>query len=147
MSNQIKLSARPRLEVGRAASKKTRRGGEVPAVIYGAKVPTQGLVVDRKEIERLLSHAGGESILVDLEIQADGKSTNHLTLIQGVQHHALRNEILHVDFHAVSRDQKITTDVPIEAVGEPEGVKTFGGLLETVCVPWKFPVFLKICPM
>lgn len=151
MSNQIKLSARPRAGTGRAAATKTRGQGSVPAIIYGAKVAAKGLEVNRREIERILAHTGGESVLVDLEIQEDGKSVTHLALIQEVQHHALRKEILHVDFHAVSRDEKIHTDVPIESLGEPEGVKTFGGLLENslrslaiTCLPQDLPTVITV---
>jgi large subunit ribosomal protein L25 len=147
MSNQIKLAARPRVGVGRKAAKDVRERESVPAVIYGAKQPALGLEINRKEIERILAHAGGENFLVDLEIQTEGQpSVNRLALIQEVQHHALRREILHVDFHAVSRDEKLTTEVQIESVGEPEGVKTFGGLLthslrelEIECFPQDLP--------
>lgn len=151
MSNQIKLSTRPRAGVGRAAATKLRNEGFVPAVIYGAKVETQGLEVNRRELERLLAQIGGESVLVDLEVQGEGKKVNHLALIQEVQHHPIRNEILHVDFHAVSRDEKIHTEVPIESQGEPEGVKTYGGLLENslrtlaiTCLPKDLPAAIIV---
>ena len=102
MANQVKLSARPRLEAGRNAVGKVRARGAIPAVIYGAKDAATNLEVDRKDIEKLLSRAVGENILVELEIRDRGKTSTRISLIQEVQHHPVRGEIIHIDFHAVS---------------------------------------------
>ncbi|MDD5200910.1 MAG: 50S ribosomal protein L25 [Terrimicrobiaceae bacterium] len=146
MANQVKLSARPRLEAGRNAVKQVRARGAVPAVIYGAHETPANLEVDRKAIETLLAHAASEHVLVDLEIAHAGRTTNKLSLIQEIQHHPVRGEILHIDFHAVSTTETITSEVPIESVGEPIGVKTHGGLLQQQlrsldieCLPQNLP--------
>ena len=76
----------------------------------------------------MLSHASGENILVELEIE--GEKAGRLALVQEVQHAPLGGDILHIDFHAVSMDEMIEADVPLEPTGTAEGVKTFGGLLE-----------------
>src|SRR5581483_12318487 len=55
---------------------------------------------------------------------------NRMALLQEVQHSPLGGAILHVDFHAISMDEKIHAEVPLEAIGMPNGVKNFGGLLE-----------------
>ncbi|MFY8217079.1 MAG: 50S ribosomal protein L25, partial [Chthoniobacterales bacterium] len=130
MATQVKLSARPRPESGRNAVKQVRARGSVPAVIYGSHQSPANLEINRKEIERLLSHAHGEHLLVDLSIEENGKAVTSLALIQEVQHHPVRGDILHVDFHAVSRTETIQSEVPVESIGEPEGVKTFGGILQ-----------------
>lgn len=131
MANQVKLSARPRGEAGRNAVKQVRARGAVPAVIYGAHQSPSNLEVNRKEIERLLAHAHGEHLLVDLSIGEDGKGgTKSLAIIQEVQHHPVRGDILHIDFHAVSATETIQSEVPVESTGEPEGVKTYGGILQ-----------------
>ena len=88
------------------------------------------LQVEARALTNVLAHASSEHVLVELEIADGGQSTNRLALIQEVQHHPLKRELLHVDFHAVSATEKITSEVPIEAVGEALGVRTFGGLLE-----------------
>jgi len=151
MAKQVKLSARSRSESGRNAVKAVRARGGVPAVIYGSKSEPANLEVSRREIEALLSHAVGENILVDLEIEEGGKKTNRLSLIQEVQHHPLRGEVLHVDFHAVSMTEEISADVVIESTGEPDGVKNFGGLLEQSmrsisikCLPQNLPEIIKV---
>ena len=151
MAKQVKLSASPRSEGGRNAVKQVRARGGVPAVIYGSKDKPANLEVSRRDIEALLSHAVGENILVELEIEENGKKTSRLSLIQEVQHHPLRGEILHVDFHAVSMTEKISADIVIESYGEPDGVKNFGGLLEqsmrTVtirCLPQNLPEIIRV---
>ncbi len=127
MAKQVKLTATRRSAVGRSAVRKLKAGGSIPAVIYGGKTEPQALQVGRRDISNILSHASGENVLIELEIEGEGSRT---ALLQEVQHSPLGGDILHVDFHAISMDQMIEADVPIEPVGIPEGVKTFGGLLE-----------------
>jgi large subunit ribosomal protein L25 len=128
MAKQVKLSATRRTGTGRSAVRKIKAQGGVPAIIYGGKNKPEPLQVSKRDISLLLSHASGENILVELEI--DGEKAGRLALMQEVQHAPLGGDILHVDFHAVSMDEMIEADVPLEPSGIPEGVKTFGGLLE-----------------
>jgi len=152
MANQVKLSARPRTHAGRNAVKQVRANGAVPAVIYGAHETPANLEVDRKALQTILAHAASEHILVELEIAGDGgKSTNKLSIIQEVQHHPVRGDILHIDFHAVSMNETIPSEGPVEAAGEPVGVKTGGGLLqqqvralEIECLPQNLPDFISV---
>jgi len=151
MANQVKLSARPRVEAGRNAVGKVRARGAIPAVIYGAKDAARNLEVDKKDIENLLSRAVGENILVELEIRDGGKTTNRISLIQEVQHHPVRGEIIHIDFHAVSMTEEIDAEVVLEHEGEPVGVKTFGGLLQQNmrslpirCLPQNLPEIIIV---
>jgi len=151
MAKQVKLTARPRSESGRNAVKQVRSRGGVPAVIYSSKDKPANLEVPRREIEALLSHAVGENILVDLEIEEGGKKTNRLSLIQEVQHHPVRRQILHIDFHAVSMTEEITADIIVEPFGEADGVKNSGGLLEQSmrsisirCLPQNLPEIIRV---
>ena len=130
MAKQIKLSARPRSESGRNAVKKIRARGGIPANIYGKDSAPYSLELNEKAVETVLAHASGENILVELEIEDQGKITNRLSLIQEVQHHPVRRTILHVDLHAVSATEALEAEVPIEAIGEAEGVKSSGGILQ-----------------
>ena len=128
MAKQVKLKAERRSETGRSAVRKLKARGVVPAIIYGAKDKPQPLQVSARDINAMLSHASGENILVELEIA--GEKSNRTALVQEIQHSPVGGAVLHIDFHAVSMDQAIQTDVPLEPIGVPEGVKTFGGLLE-----------------
>lgn len=151
MSKQIKLNARARSASGRNAVREVRRQGNVPANIYGSRMAPMNLEINRREIETLLSHSAGEHFLVDLQIEEDGKVRSNLSLIQEVQHHPVRGDVLHVDFHAVSADETIESEIPIETVGEADGVKNFGGILELIlralpirCLPQNLPEILTI---
>jgi len=128
MAKQVKLAAERRTAIGRSAVRKLKARGAVPAVIYGAKHKAEALQISQRDINALLSHASGENILVELEIAGDAK--NRLALVQEVQHSPVGGDVLHVDFHAVSMDEMIEAEVPLEPSGVANGVKNFGGLLE-----------------
>jgi large subunit ribosomal protein L25 len=128
MEKQVKLKAEPRTNVGRSAVRKLKARGIIPAVIYGGKDKPQPLQVAARDINAMMSHASGENVLVELEIA--GEKSNRAALVQEVQHSPVRGDIVHVDFHAISMDQMIQAEVPLEPTGTPVGVKTFGGLLE-----------------
>jgi large subunit ribosomal protein L25 len=103
----------------------------VPAIIYGGNDKAEALQVAKRDITAMLSHASGENILVELEVDdGGGTKVNRLALLQEVQHSPVGGDVLHVDFHAVTMDEMIEADVPLEPIGTAEGVKTFGGLLE-----------------
>jgi large subunit ribosomal protein L25 len=128
MAKQVKLKAEPRSATGRSAARKLKARGFVPAVIYGGKQKSQALQLLERDINTMLSHASGENILVELEIA--GEKTGRTALLQEVQHSPVRGDVVHVDFHAISMDEKIEASVPLEALGVATGVKNFGGLLE-----------------
>jgi large subunit ribosomal protein L25 len=144
MAKQVKLKAEPRMSVGRSAARKLRARGLIPAVIYGGNDKPQPLQVEAREINAMMSHASGENVLVELEIA--GENSSRTALVQEVQHSPVRGDIRHVDFHAISMDQMIQAEVPLEPTGTPIGVKTFGGLLEqslrllaVECLPGDLP--------
>lgn len=148
MAKQVKLSATPRTDVGRNSVKHLRSRGVVPAVIYGHKSQPGNLEINQREISALLSHAVGENILVELEISG---GDSKLSLIQEVQHHPVRGDILHVDFLEVAMDEMLHTEVPVEATGEADGVKNYGGLLEhslrslaIECLPKDLPEIIRV---
>lgn len=146
MAKQIKLAAQTRSSAGRNSVKKLRASGQVPAVIYGATQQAANLQIGARQIRDALAHATGEQMLVELEISGDGGVSSKLALIQSVQHHAVRGDILHVDFHAVAENETLHAHVAVETAGESIGVKTYGGLLvlmlhsvEVECLPKDLP--------
>lgn len=148
MAKQVKLTAERRTAVGRSAVRKIKATGAVPAVIYGAKDKPEPLQVLKRDINAILSHASGENILVELEIAG---AANRLALVQEVQHAPIGGDVLHIDFHAVSMDEMIEADVPLEPMGVPNGVKNFGGLLEQnlrtlsiECLPRDLPDIISV---
>ena len=127
----VPLNAFPRALGTRAGAKKLRASGRIPAVIYGRQAKPQNLEVSAKEMEDLIHHSVSENLLVDLAVKDDARP-KRLALVQEIQHHPLSGKVLHVDFHEVAEDEKVTVMVPVETVGEAVGVKTDGGVLEHV---------------
>jgi large subunit ribosomal protein L25 len=141
----VALKAYPRAQVQRAEVTKLRRAGRVPATIYGRQAKPQNLEVISKEFADLLNHSASENLLVDLTVENDARS-KRLALVQEIQHHPLDGKVLHVDFHEVAEDEKVTVQVPVETTGEAAGVKVGGGTLEHIlhklkirCLPKDLP--------
>ena len=126
----VSLNAFERVLTRRGGAKRLRAGGRVPAVMYGRSEAPCNLEVNAKDLEDLIHHSASETILVDLKVQGD-KSVNQLALVQEVQHHPLSGSLLHVDFHQVAADEKVTVTLPLESEGVAVGVKA-GGVLEHV---------------
>jgi large subunit ribosomal protein L25 len=141
----VALNAFPRSLGRRAGAKRLRTSGRIPAVIYGRQVQPQNLELISKEMENLIHHSASENVLVDLAVKDDTRP-KRLALVQEIQHHPLSGNILHVDFHEVAENEKVTIMVPVETVGEAVGVKTSGGVLEHVLFKIKARALPKDLP-
>ena len=128
MAKQATLPAQKRDASGTSVSKRLRREGIVPAVVYGSKQRAYMIQVKENLISDVFRKQSSESFLVNLEIEgADEKSK--LAFVQDVQRNPLTGGFVHVDFRAVQDDEIIHALVPVNLIGECEGVKA-GGLLE-----------------
>jgi large subunit ribosomal protein L25 len=141
----VSLKAVPRTLSRRAGAKALRADGRIPAVIYGRQAAPQNLEVNAKEMDDLIHHSVSENLLVDLAIKDDPRP-KRLALVQEVQHYALTGKVLHVDFHEVAENEKVTIWVPLETTGEAEGVKTDGGVLAHVLFKLKVRALPKDLP-
>lgn len=141
----VPLKAYPRTQSRRAGSKKLRTTGRVPAVIYGRQAKPQNLEINARELEELIHHSVSENLLVDLSVENDPRA-KRLALVQEIQHHPLAGGVLHVDFHEVTEDEKVTIQVPLETTGEAAGVKNSGGVLEHVVFKLKVRALPKDLP-
>ena len=146
----VPLTAYPRKAAGRAAARNVRKGRRIPAVIYGRQAQPQNLEVETKALEDLLHASASENLLVDLSVDQDSRA-RRLALVQEIQHHPLSGKFLHIDFHEIQENEKVSIAVPVEATGEAVGVKTGGGVLEHVlhkikvrCLPRDLPDFIAI---
>ena len=127
MAHEVTLKAQLRDGTGRIAARKLKHNGRVPAVLYGHGDP-ENLQISSRELQNALNHAVGEHLLVSLEVE--GEKTARHAIIQDVQHHPVSAAVLHVDFVRVLMDEAITSTIPVEPKGEPDGVKNQGGILE-----------------
>ncbi len=127
MSDQITLRAETGRATGSRASRRLRRQGQVPAIVYGKGLDPLSVAVDHHDLVAALSTEAGSNALINLETD-DG---THLTMPRVVERHPFRNEIRHVDFVKLSLTDTVNTEVSIHTVGEPTGV-TEGGILSLI---------------
>lgn len=147
MSTVHDLPATLRNRSGSGLLGQMRREGLTPAVFYGKDVDAKNIKVDTKVLFDLLHHAASEHLLVNLNVEGDGQ---HLALIQEVQHAPLSGEILHVDFLAVKRGEKLNSLVPLVLTGTAKGTKAGGVLnlqlneLSVQCLPTDLPETIEV---
>ena len=124
MSKAISVSIAKRELYGTANSRRLRRAGMIPAVVYGHGNPAQAITITPEEAEKIEYHNG----LVELNCDCGEKKT---AIVKEIQRHPINPGILHIDFQEVAMDEIINSVVPVILEGEPVGTKQ-GGQLEQV---------------
>jgi large subunit ribosomal protein L25 len=119
----IELPARKREKFGKA-NRSLRKAGNIPAELYGRGIANLHLMVKRKDFDKVFQEVGETGIV---ELVVDGE--RRPVLIHSLQRDYLSREVVHVDFHQIRMDEKITAHVPLEIVGESPAVKSQGGIL------------------
>jgi large subunit ribosomal protein L25 len=139
---EIVLPVEKRATRGKGGAREERRNGRIPAVVYGPEIDSYAVAVSEKELRAALKQASGATVVFDLTL--DGKVDK--VLVRDLQIDPVTSKVLHVDFHAVSMNKPIHTTIPISFVGEPSGVKTDGGIMQTTmrdlaisCLPAEIP--------
>jgi large subunit ribosomal protein L25 len=125
---EVTLRAETGREPGSRSSRRLRRQGMVPAVIYGKDLDPVVVAVDAHDLYVALHTDAGVNALINLETKG---SDSQLTMAREVQRHPVRGDIVHVDFVTISLTEKTQVEVSIELTGESEGVKE-GGIIETI---------------
>jgi large subunit ribosomal protein L25 len=123
MSDQTTLRAETGRATGSRESRRIRRAGGVPAIIYGRGVDPINVTVDHHDLMGIIQHSGSNAI-----ITLDLGSEKHVTMPKVIERHPYRNSIRHVDFLKISLTEKTSASVAVHLVGEPAGVKD-GGVL------------------
>jgi large subunit ribosomal protein L25 len=122
----VSFNATAREKGGKGAARQLRSRGQVPAVLYGRGREAQSLVLNARDLDKLLGHIQAESTVI--EVTVDGQTAK--TLIREIQRHPIKRQILHVDFQALVAGEKVVVSIPIVLTGTAEGVKLEGGVLE-----------------
>jgi large subunit ribosomal protein L25 len=128
MKTQLTLNVTPRAQKGRSASRRFRKAGLIPAILYGKHTAPEKLSIDAPEFVRLRKSVGGRAVLIELQ-RAD-KPEKALSFLQEIQRDPITDRYLHVDLHEVKADEKFEIRVPVNIVGESFGVKNQSGVLE-----------------
>jgi large subunit ribosomal protein L25 len=128
---------------GKQVSKRLRRQGVVPAVLYGG-ARSEAVTVDPKAVLKMIAGHAGTTQLLSLKMEGDGGS--RLAIIRAMQFDPVTERLLHVDIQEVSADKPITVRVSVHPVGEAIGVKDTKGILNLVlheltvsCLPTAIP--------
>lgn len=113
MSDVNLLEATVRTEFGKGAARRTRRAGNVPAVLYGHQTEPQHLALNAQEFAAILRQHGTNAVL---NLNIEGKK--QLALTKSVMVHPIRRYIEHADLLIVQRGEQVTADVPVTVTGE-----------------------------
>ena len=128
MSANFIVEAEVRTGSGKAASRRARRSGQVPVVVYGGGEDEQYLLVDHNKINHQLEVDAFHSALVQIKV---GDDELQRAILRDVQMHPYKAQVMHLDFQRVSRKDKITMTVPLHFEGDEEapGVKIDSGIM------------------
>jgi large subunit ribosomal protein L25 len=126
---RVKLTVRERDGRGTGDSRRLRREGIVPGVIYGRGKAPHAICVEERELRRVLT--GDHGLHAILDVTLDGQSTSRASILKDYQVDPIRGHLVHIDLQEVRLDQPIQAQVVVELVGDPEGVKE-GGVLSQV---------------
>ncbi|MFT5612298.1 MAG: large subunit ribosomal protein L25, partial [Polaribacter sp.] len=134
---------------GTAASRRARRNGQVPMVVYGGGEDEQYLLVDHNKIYRQLNVEAFHSALVQLHVGDDLQRA----ILRDVQMHPYKQQVMHLDFQRVSRKDTITMTVPLHFIGEEDapgvdvenGIMTHGMLsIDVSCLGSDLPEYIEV---
>jgi large subunit ribosomal protein L25 len=147
------LEASIRDSFGKNEARRTRRGGRVPAVLYGATgegatKEAQPITVDPKALLRILHSESGANTLISLKLTGEHDTR---VLVKDYQLDPVTHQVLHADFYRIAMDRALQVTIPVVVKGEPKGVKQQGGVLEFIrreidieCLPGDIPENVEI---
>lgn len=147
----IDLDVKSRTALGSRPSRRLRRQGLIPAVLYGHGMKPVPLEVNAKDLHHVLHTKAGENVVINLKVE--GIQINESTCrIRDIQHDPITDKIAHVDFTVISLTEEITVKVPLvvknveEAVGVKEGgvVDIIHHEIEVNCLPTAIPEKFEI---
>ncbi len=149
MATNFELRAESRQDAGKGASRRLRRAGKVPAILYGGSEAPMMLALEHDPVMHSLENEAFYSHILTVNI--DGKKVS--AVLKDLQRHPYKRVLLHLDLQRVSASEKLRMNIPVHVVGEDvaPGVKQAGGLVEHLltevavsCLPKDLPEYLEI---
>ena len=147
--NEFELIAEPRSDVGKGASRRLRRDGKLPGIVYGTDKIASMVMFNHNEIMHHLEQESFYSRVLTLKI---GKIKEKVVL-KDLQRHPYKRSLLHIDLQRVDEEQTLIMRVPLHFIDEEKclGVKQDGGVIshlmteiEIVCLPKDLPEFIDV---
>src|SRR2546421_1969636 len=145
----IEIQARKREAQGTGASRRLRRMGKVPGIVYGGDQGAVNIELDHKDLFFNLKNERFHASILTLEVSGEKQQV----LLRAVNMHPYKLQVQHVDFQRVLKDRKIHMKVPLHFVNAEKspGVKEQGGVvshvlndLDVVCFPDELPEFIEV---
>ena len=146
---QIKFKATKRETQGTGASRRLRRAGQFPGVVYGGQKPAQAITLDHNELFHLLRREAFHASLLSMEL--DGKKET--VVLRDAQWHPYKPQVQHIDFQRVDQSEKMRLKVPLHFLnGEISPAVKPGGCIiahvmneiEVQCLPADLPEFIAV---
>lgn len=145
----MKVVATTRSAQGSGASRRLRRSGKVPGIVYGGTVTPTAIEIDHNPLYHSLRVEAFHASILDMEI--DGKAEK--VLLRDVQWHAYKPQVMHIDFQRVAADQKIHVKVPLHFTNQDisPAVKLSAAIvshvqseIDVTCLPGALPEFIEV---
>src|ERR1700722_2816505 len=145
----FQVGADPRHDQGKGASRRLRRAGKVPAVLYGGEGEPRNITLDHQQLLTLIGNEKFYSSIISINVDAQSQPA----IVRDVQMHPARNAVVHVDLQRVIENEKLKIHLPIHFKSEASapGVKVQGGIvshliqdIEVSCLPKDLPDFLEL---
>ncbi|MDH3988177.1 MAG: 50S ribosomal protein L25/general stress protein Ctc [Gammaproteobacteria bacterium] len=149
MSQDFDLIAEIREDQGKGASRRLRRSGKVPAIIYGAGRPPRQLTFDHNRVIQQLENESFYSSILNIKVGEKSQAA----IVKDIQRHPAKRIIMHMDFQRIVEGEKIKMNVPIHYLNAEEsiGVKQEGGSVsqlvndvEVSCLPKDLPEYFEV---
>ncbi len=149
MSSEFVVSAERRKDQGKGASRRLRRTGKVPAILYGAGKEPLPITVDHNELLKQVENEAFYSHILTIDLEGSKEQA----ILKDMQRHPAKPFILHMDFMRVSAGERIRVNVPLHFTGEEvaPGVKIGGGIVthavtevEINCLPKDLPEYIDV---
>ena len=146
---EIEVIAYKRELQGTGASRRLRHAGKVPGIVYGGNVAPLNIELDHNEIYHALRKEAFHASVLTLTVDGNRQSV----LLRDTQWHPYKQQVLHVDFQRVAKDEKIHVKVPLHFLNADTapGVKTGGGKphhivneLDVECLAGSLPEFIEV---
>jgi large subunit ribosomal protein L25 len=149
MAEKFDLIAENREDNGKGASRRLRREGRVPAIIYGAGRPPRSLSFDHNKVLRQLENESFYSSVLNIKVGEKSQAA----IVKDIQRHPARPIVMHIDLQRIVEDEVIKMNVPIHFIGGEDavGVRDGGGSVshlrtdvEVVCLPKDLPEYFEV---
>lgn len=146
---QFEINAEKRVAQGKGASRRLRRAGQAPGILYGAGKAPQPIQVSNNEMLLHLEHEAFYSHILTVNLEGSAEKV----VLKDLQRHPYRPIILHIDFQRVDESKKLTMRIPLHFLNEDKcvGIKVGGGVLshlatdiEIECLPRDLPEYIAV---